>query len=272
MKREADCMALTNHPNIVKFIAFEEDILVMELCDGNLADRIHPKGLEYSEFIRVCEDLCGAVHYLRRINMVHRDIKPDNILMTKRNDGQFAYKLGDFGAARILKENQKYVSLYGTFEFLHPDIFAKLYAADLSNIDPNLSFVDKHELWAIGATLFVAATGEVPFSPQMGRDDHKLMFEMISKKQPKDISATETKDGQIQWSRELPTYALGGSSERNNVEAYLAGLLNVCFKMSFNDLFLFKFYFKIYLIFFSFTFTVKQRKYVVIRTILQRNK
>lgn len=67
VRREADCLALTNHPNIVKFISLEESdefkhILVMELLsDKTLADRASPNGLESSDFLRLCHQLCAAV-------------------------------------------------------------------------------------------------------------------------------------------------------------------------------------------------------------------
>lgn len=237
MQREADCMAITDHANIVRFITFEKaakygHILVMELCDDCLCERILPTGLNHSEFIRLCKDLCSAVKHLRENNLVHRDIKPENILTAKSNDGQTIYKLGDFGAARQLKENENYGSCYGTYEFLHPDIFAKLYKPGLDNIDPNLLFYATNELWSIGATLYTAATGQVPFLPRNGRDDFKTMFQMITLKQRKHISATEPKAGKISWSSKLPASALGNSlalenSLKRNIESYLAGLLNV---------------------------------------------
>lgn len=240
MKFEVDCMNLTNHENIVKLLAYENDkkighILVMELYDESLNDRIHPTGLEYTDFNRLCKDLCAAIKYLRQLNLIHRDIKPDNILVAKHNDSQITYKLCDFGAARRLKPNEKYTSLHGTFEFCHPDIFAKLHKAGLDNVDSNLSFTDTNELWSIGVTLFEAATGQLPFLPINGRDNYKLMYRMITEKQRGDISATELKESQIKWSSELPVHAIAAHPHKEKVQAYLAGLLNVCIKKSCNQ-------------------------------------
>lgn len=233
IKRETDCLALADHANIVKFIAHERSrehghLLVMELCDGCLNDRIQPTGLEYVEFIRLCKDLCSAIQYLRQINVVHRDIKPENILVANQSDGQIIYKLGDFGAARLLKTNETYISLHGTFEFSHPDIFARLYKEGLDNVRADTLFNATHELWSIGATLYVAATGQLPFNPVAGRDNFKCMYKMITEKKRNDISATELATSEIEWSSQLPAHALGNTNNKN-VAAYLAGLLNVCF-------------------------------------------
>ena len=53
-------------------------------------------------------------------NLVHRDLKPGNIMKFIKDDGTIVYKLTDFGAARELQDDQQFVSLYGTEEYLHP--------------------------------------------------------------------------------------------------------------------------------------------------------
>lgn len=235
MKREDDCMTRTKHENIVKFIAFEEAayykyILVMELCDGCLHDSIHSNGLERSDFVQLCQNLCSAVQHLRQLALVHRDIKPENILIKKLSNEQKTYKLGDFGTARVLTANESFTSLHGTPEFLHPDIFGKLYAADLDNIDSDVEFNALHELWSIGATLYNSATGQLPFHTNKGREDHKKMYAMMTQKTAKHISARETTAGKIKWSGELPSHALGNTLDKtfiSKIEAYLACLLNV---------------------------------------------
>lgn len=270
IKREADLLSLVDHPNIVKFITFEKTkklgyILVMELCNGCLCEVIYPTGLDYSEFIRLCNGLCNAIQHLWQKDIVHRDIKPENILMVKSSAGQNIYKLGDFGAARILPPDETYKSLYGTYEFLHPDIFAKYHQAGLKEVRRNEHFIATHELWSVGVTLYTAATGQLPFRPEKEREDYQTMFNMITQKQPRHIAAAETKDGQITWSSKLPAHALGISRKRH-IETYLAGLLTVCFLCRI----LWMFYL-CYLLCLSQTFDfififypVKQRKCVVI--------
>ena len=58
------------------------------------------------------------MNHLREYGIVHRDIKPGNIMRVIGEDGRSVYKLTDFGAARELEDDEQFVSLYGTEEYL----------------------------------------------------------------------------------------------------------------------------------------------------------
>ena len=58
------------------------------------------------------------MNHLREYGIVHRDIKPGNIMRVIGEDGRSVYKLTDFGAARELDDDEQFVSLYGTEEYL----------------------------------------------------------------------------------------------------------------------------------------------------------
>lgn len=60
----------------------------------------------------------AGMNHLRENGIVHRDIKPGNIMRVIGEDGQSVYKLTDFGAARELEDDEQFVSLYGTEEYL----------------------------------------------------------------------------------------------------------------------------------------------------------
>jgi len=62
--------------------------------------------------------LAAGMKHLRDLNLVHRDLKPGNIMRFVSLDGKMIYKLTDFGAARELEDDQQFVSLYGTEEYL----------------------------------------------------------------------------------------------------------------------------------------------------------
>lgn len=233
--REAETLKKCNHKNVVKFLGLESvekviverQVLAMEFCSGgNLQEMIdsNPNGLSSTEFFRVCEDLVSAIKYLHKMKLVHRDIKPGNIVISKCCDGKSIYKVADFGAARTLRPNQHYSSLYGTYEYVHPDIFVNFYRQAL-DITPTVKvFNETHEMWSVGVTLFETATGKLPFNPKSGREDCKTMYKMTSAKQHGQISATEGKDG-IEWSRELPQSCM--IEQKDNVTRFLAGLLEV---------------------------------------------
>lgn len=59
-----------------------------------------------------------GMNHLRENGVVHRDIKPGNIMRQVGEDGRSVYKLTDFGAARELEDDEKFVSIYGTEEYL----------------------------------------------------------------------------------------------------------------------------------------------------------
>ncbi len=60
----------------------------------------------------------AGMNHLREYGIVHRDIKPGNIMRMIGEDGRSVYKLTDFGAARELEDDEQFVSLYGTEEYL----------------------------------------------------------------------------------------------------------------------------------------------------------
>lgn len=223
-------MQKLNHENVVKLITteiVEETLgvaLVMEYADGNLQDSINitPNGMPSDEFRRISRSLLSAIEYLRKEDIIHRDIKPMNIL-TFVSDATI-YKLCDFGEARYLKPNESYSSLHGTEEYVHPDIFGKFHEKELDIMLPTLAFTDTHELWSLGVTLFHIASGKLPFKPIKGRKDAKTLFKMTTGKKPGDISATQTEDGQITWSSQLPDCSLDVELKQA-VTPFLAGLM-----------------------------------------------
>ena len=96
-----------------------------------------------------------------------RDLKPGNIMKFIKDDGTIVYKLTDFGAARELQDDQQFVSLYGTEEYLHPDMYERA----VLRKPVGKTFGATVDLWSIGVTLYHVATGNLPFRPFGGRRD-----------------------------------------------------------------------------------------------------
>lgn len=231
--REFEVIKKVNHENIVKLLAIEDDqegrgkVIVMELCTGGslfniLDDPENTYGLPQEEFLLVVEHLSAGMKHLRDNNLVHRDLKPGNIMKFISEDGKTVYKLTDFGAARELEDNQPFMSLYGTEEYLHPDMYERA----VLRKSVTRTFTANVDLWSIGVTLYHVATGNLPFRPYGGRKNRETMHLITTKKASGVISGTQlTENGPIEWSRVLPPHCRLSQGLKSLVTPLLAGLL-----------------------------------------------
>ena len=95
------------------------DILIrMELLTP-LLDRMLRSKLEESEVVRLGIDICKALEVCHRKNIIHRDIKPQNIFISDNGD----FKLGDFGIARTMEKTTGGMSKKGTYKYMAPEVF-----------------------------------------------------------------------------------------------------------------------------------------------------
>lgn len=233
--REFEVLQKVKHENIVKLLAIEEEqegrgkVIVMELCTGGslfnlLDDPENNFGLDEDEWLLVLSHLSAGMNHLRDNNLVHRDLKPGNIMKFIKDDGSIVYKLTDFGAARELQDDQQFMSLYGTEEYLHPDMYERA----VLRKPVGKTFGATVDLWSIGVTLFHVATGNLPFRPFGGRRNKETMYYITTKKASGVISGVQTSEnGPIQWSRDLPNTCLLSAGIKKHITPLLAGLLEV---------------------------------------------
>uniref|UniRef100_A0A673KV17 Inhibitor of nuclear factor kappa-B kinase subunit epsilon-like n=1 Tax=Sinocyclocheilus rhinocerous TaxID=307959 RepID=A0A673KV17_9TELE len=212
--REFEVLQKLNHVNIVKLFAVEEmhmnpkqKVLVMEFCSGGsllnlLEEPENAFGLPESEFLIVLQCVVQGMNHLRENGVVHRDIKPGNIMRQVGEDGCSVYKLTDFGAARELEDDEKFVSIYGTEEYLHPDMYERAVLKKPQQKAYGVSV----DLWSIGVTFYHAATGSLPFIPYGGpRRNKKIMYKITTEKPEGAIAGVQkVEDGPIEWSYRLP--------------------------------------------------------------------
>ncbi|NWY03256.1 IKKE kinase, partial [Nothoprocta ornata] len=211
--REFEMLRKLNHKNIVKLFAVEETgsskqkVLVMEYCSSGsllsvLEDPANAFGLAESEFLIVLQCVVAGMNHLRENGIVHRDIKPGNIMRLVGEDGQSIYKLTDFGAARELDDDEKFVSVYGTEEYLHPDMYERA----VLRKPQQKAYGVTVDLWSIGVTFYHAATGSLPFIPFGGpRRNKEVMYKITREKPLRAIAGVQRQEnGSIEWSYELP--------------------------------------------------------------------
>eukprot|EP00069_Balaena_mysticetus_P018253 bmy_02370T0 len=134
--------------------ASRQKALVMEYCaSGSLLSVLESPenafGLPEDEFLVVLRCVVAGMNHLRENGIVHRDIKPGNIMRLVGEEGQSIYKLTDFGAARELDDDEKFVSVYGTEEYL----------SQLVPILANILEVEQAKCW--GFDQFFAETSDI---------------------------------------------------------------------------------------------------------------
>uniref|UniRef100_A0A8B9LEU1 Protein kinase domain-containing protein n=1 Tax=Astyanax mexicanus TaxID=7994 RepID=A0A8B9LEU1_ASTMX len=182
-------------------------VLVMEYCPYGslytvLEEPSNAYGLPEDEFLIVLQDVVAGMNHLREYGIVHRDIKPGNIMRVIGEDGRSVYKLTDFGAARELEDDEQFVSLYGTEEYLHPDMYERA----VLRKDHQKKYGATVDLWSIGVTFYHAATGCLPFRPFEGpRRNKEVMYKIITEKPSGAISGHQKfENGKIEWCAEMP--------------------------------------------------------------------
>jgi len=157
-KREARAAASINHPNVIQVYDIGEDEGIkwyaMEYVHGeNVGDRIKRAGkIPVGEALAIVTCVAEALKEAKAQGVVHRDIKPDNILITTK--GQV--KLADLGLAKLLDEDSA-MTLTGT-GMGSPHFMAPEQAQDAGQVD------HRADIYALGITLLTMVTGKRPYS------------------------------------------------------------------------------------------------------------
>jgi ferredoxin/tRNA A-37 threonylcarbamoyl transferase component Bud32 len=158
---EAQLLAQLNHPNVVRVIDYEDThapYLVLEWVDGlSLDELIRQSGrLSVGNAVRVISQVCAALAEAHRLGIIHRDVKPGNVLFTR--DG--TAKLADFGLAMMAPPPRSgdddapvnRSAIIGTVSHMAPELFRG------SSPDP------RSDMYALGVTFYEALTGGLPFA------------------------------------------------------------------------------------------------------------
>src|SRR6476469_7738346 len=154
--REGRTLARLNHPNIVTIHDFGQAgpffYLLMEFVDGvNLRQAMQARQVTASEALAIVPKICEALQYAHGGGILHRDVKPDNILL----DGKGRVKIADFGIAKLLNEAAGQSSLtgsgatLGTVHYMAPEQIERPNEVD-----------HRADIYSLGVVFYEMLTGE----------------------------------------------------------------------------------------------------------------
>lgn len=181
-RREAQAAANIDHPNVCVATDFgrtadKEFFLVMEFLEGpTLKEAVREQGaFEVDRALYIANQICSALVRAHEVGVVHRDLKPDNIMLVQRGEDSDFVKILDFGIARVRMDDEtpeltKTGAVFGTPSYMSPEQAAG---------DP----VDRRtDLYAIGSLLFEMLTGRRVFEADRGAE---VMAKHVSEEPPK---------------------------------------------------------------------------------------
>jgi serine/threonine protein kinase len=164
---EAKALAALDHPNIVHLYNFGQEngyfVLAMQFVQGRTWERmiLENKRLDWPSSLRICIDVLRALEYAHGRGIIHRDMKPSNVLV-RSQDGSATVM--DFGIAKMTTSTRLTATgqTMGTVRYMSPE--------QVRGQDVDL----RTDIYSLGATLYESLTGETPF-------DGNTHFEIMSK-------------------------------------------------------------------------------------------
>ena len=164
---EAENMANLRHPHIVRIYDFfpfnDTEYLVMDYIEGgSLQGKLSRLGrLSLADVLHISRDILDALDFAHRKQIIHRDVKPSNILLTPDLHGY----LGDFGIALVLGKTRvtRFGTNVGTLEYMSPE---QIHGEELDH---------KTDVYSFGCVLYEMLAGRPPFGTLEEATEYTLM-------------------------------------------------------------------------------------------------
>ncbi len=161
-QNEAKAASLLDHPNLVKLHDFGlledgQSYLVMEFVEGKtLHERIKANGrLEIEEALEIIIQVCMAIEYAHESGIIHRDIKPGNIILAAGEDGPVV-KILDFGIAKLLQDQGEPQAITQTGEIFGSPVYMSPEQCVGQKVD------HRTDIYSLGCVLYETLTGNPP--------------------------------------------------------------------------------------------------------------
>jgi len=182
---ERQALAMMDHPNIAKVLdagATEtgRPYFVMELVTGvSITEYCDKNNLSTKERLALFIQVCNAVQHAHQKGIIHRDIKPTNVMVT-RHEGQPIPKVIDFGIAKATNQKltektlfTRYAHIIGTPAYMSPE------QADLGDMDVDT----RSDIYSLGVLLYELLTGTTPFSEEELREAGYIEMQRVIREQ-----------------------------------------------------------------------------------------
>ncbi len=182
---ERQALAMMDHPNIAKVLdagATEtgRPYFVMELVKGvSITDYCDANSLSTKERLELFIQVCNAVQHAHQKGIIHRDIKPTNVMVTL-HDGKSVPKVIDFGIAKAINQKltektlfTRYAHIIGTPAYMSPE------QAELSDLDIDT----RTDIYSLGVLLYELLTGTTPFGEEELRKAGYIEMQRVIREQ-----------------------------------------------------------------------------------------
>ncbi|MEL6741922.1 MAG: serine/threonine-protein kinase, partial [Planctomycetota bacterium] len=162
-RAEYDILIRCRHDHVIGAIGWDcspgaHCFVALQFCPGGtLLARIEQRPLTEDECRLAFHQVALAIAFLHERGVAHRDVKPDNVLMTTRDDVTRGLKLADFGLA--CSGRREMYDRLGTPSYAAPELAAKFNPAN----DTAAPYTNKVDVWALGVSIYLATAERFPF-------------------------------------------------------------------------------------------------------------
>lgn len=154
---EARLLSELNEDSVMKVYWYDDDNYIGEFIDGKLYREFLNEDKKYNEKIAIFLKICKAVDSIHEQNIIHLDLKPENIMIGKDNK----IKLIDFGCSQ--SKYEKY-GKYGTLLYASPD------QCEAYTESQNVEFTIESDIYSLGIMMYETFVGKLPYPSELGED------------------------------------------------------------------------------------------------------